>query len=133
MYASTHNRRMEWAQVLHLGAGVAGAVLFASWAGFVVAEAFRPDFKPALATYLQAAMLAVVFCGYAVGWRRALLGGVMSLVGTALFFVASLNGGTTTQVIAESPAMLFAVPGFMYLLSAHYAARQPTNETTDMT
>ena len=70
MYVSTHNRRMEWAEVLRVGEAVAGAVLFASWAGFVVAEAFRPDFKPAAATYLQAAMLAVVFCGYAVGWRR---------------------------------------------------------------
>jgi hypothetical protein len=132
MYVTTHNRRMEWAEVLHIGAGVAGAVLFACWAGFVVAEAFRPDFKPAAATYLQAAMLAVVFCGYAVGWRHALLGGVMSLVGTAFFFVASLYGGTTAQVVAESPAMLFAVPGFMYLLSAHYGAAKKS-ETADMT
>jgi CHASE2 domain-containing sensor protein len=122
MYASTHNRRLEWAEMLHMGAAAIGAVLFASWAGFVVAEAFRSDFQPAAATYVQAAILAVVFGGYVIGWRRAVLGGVMSLVGTAAFFVVSLYGGTAAQAVAESPAMLFAVPGFLYLVSAHYKA-----------
>lgn len=132
MYVVTHNRRQEWAEALHIAAGVAGFVLFVSWAGFVVAEAFRADFQPAAATYLQAAMLAVVFCGYAVGWQHALLGAAMSLVGTALFFVASLHGGTTAQVIAESPALLFAVPGIIYLLSAYYR-KAGKNETAGMT
>ncbi|MBL9162409.1 MAG: hypothetical protein JNL18_06750 [Planctomycetaceae bacterium] len=132
MYVFTRSRRMEWAEVLHTAAAVAGGVLFASWAGFVAADALRPDFRLAPATYLQGATLLAVFCGYAVGWARPMLGGMISLVGTALFFAASLYDSTAVQAVAESPALLFAVPGVMYLLSAHYGAANK-NETTDMT
>ena len=118
MYFAARNRRDEWADLLHVGAGATGVVLFASWVGFVAAEAFRPDFNPVGATYLQAATLVVVFLGYAVGWRSPRAGGTLSLAGMALFFAASLYGGTPAQAVAESPALLFAAPALMNLLSA---------------
>ena len=65
-------------------------------------------------------------------YPRERVGGMISLVGTALFFAASLYDSTAVQAVAESPALLFAVPGVMYLLSAHYGAANK-NETTDMT
>lgn len=61
-------------------------VLFAGWAGFVIVEFFRPDFRPAASTYVQGATLAAEFFGYVLDWQRELLGGVMTLVGTAAFF-----------------------------------------------
>ena len=58
-----------------------------AWIGLVILEAARPD-TDALgpSAYYQAAALAFVFAGYALGWRKELAGGVLAIFGTIAFF-----------------------------------------------
>jgi hypothetical protein len=83
-----------------------------------VAEVLRPGVEPvALNTYGQAASLAIVFAGYAVGWRRELAGGIAVIVGMLAFFAVVLS---TTAEIPQLAVLMFAVPGVLYLLAWHF-------------
>ena len=77
--------------------------------------------SPRTNTLGQAASLAFVFSGYVVGWRRELTGGVAAIIGTLAFFVVVL---TTTQELPGVAALLFAIPGVLYLLAWHYDERR---------
>ena len=44
-------------------------IIVLSWLAMVIADLFRRG-MPVIENYYQAAVLAVVFVGYAVGWRR---------------------------------------------------------------
>jgi hypothetical protein len=69
-----------------------------------------------ISIYGQAASLAIVFAGYAVGWRRELAGGIVVIVGMLAFFGVVLS---TTATIPPLGVLLFAVPGVLYLLAWH--------------
>jgi hypothetical protein len=94
---------------------VSGVLLFASWVGFVVAEQFR-DAPTTLhgIPYLQVCALAVVFAGYAIGWRSELAGGLLTLFGTAAFFAVHT---ITLSVSPSLAAAWFAAPGALFLLA----------------
>lgn len=117
MYASTQ-RHHDYAAQCRFLARTSAVTLFAIWAAYVVAEMIRSSHAAiAPETYLQAIVLAVVFAGYAIGWRRELVGGLMAIVGTAAFFVVE----AVTVSMPQDPNMVwFAVPGFLYLLARHY-------------
>ena len=56
--------------------------------------------------------LAVVFGGYALGWRHELAGGALAIVGTIAFFVIN---ALTVHVLPGAAALWFAVPGLLYI------------------
>jgi hypothetical protein len=99
------------------GMGRASAiVLLVTWLGLLVAEFTRDvSGNPAPEAFFQAAALAVVFAGYAIGWRHEFVGGVIAILGTVAFFVIDLF--TTKAGAAIDPVVLFAVPGVFYLLA----------------
>jgi hypothetical protein len=92
-----------------------GAILFVTWLGYVIVEAARTDVgPPTVAAYLQAGALALVFAGYAWGWRNEPAGGVLALLGTAAFFaVPHLSMG----YMPDLNAAWFAAPAVLYLLA----------------
>jgi hypothetical protein len=114
MYASSQHPPVPWAYLLRSGARVCAVILFAGWAAYVAAEMFRPGFQAPIRTLAQAVALAVVFGGYAVGWRYERLGGGLTLAGVALFFAVNL---LDTQVMPDLAAAFFAIPGVLYLLA----------------
>jgi hypothetical protein len=99
-------------------ARVSAVILFAMWLVYMVADMLRPGIEPIrLNMYGQAAALAIVFAGYAVGWRRELVGGIVVIVGVLAFFSVVL---ATTGVVPQLAMLLFAAPGALYLLAWHY-------------
>ena len=90
------------------------------WVCVAVAELFHPDFYLPPALKLQGAALAVVFAGYALGWRWELAGGLLAVVGTAAFFaINTFIVGTTPELAAA----WFAVPGVLYLEAWRHGRR----------
>jgi hypothetical protein len=93
--------------------------LFVGWVAFVIAEMARPSVgaEYALPTILQGVALAVVFAGYAIGWRAERTGGILVLAGTAVYFAIVL---AATQALPGVATLWFAAPGVLYLLARHY-------------
>jgi hypothetical protein len=93
-------------------------ILFAMWLVYIVADVLQPGIEPSgFSMYGQAAALAIVFAGYAVGWRRELAGGIIVIAGVLAFFSVVL---ATTGVSPQLAMLLFAAPGVLYLLAWHY-------------
>ena len=81
-------------------------ILFAMWLAYIVADVLRPGIEPSgLNMYGQAAALAIVFAGYAIGWRRELAGGIAVIAGVLAFFGVVL---ATDEVIPQLAMLLFA-------------------------
>jgi hypothetical protein len=97
-------------------------ILVALWTVLFVSELIKdPSAKWPPALYGQAAILAVIFAGYASGWRKELIGGWLAIVGTVALLavvVATNNHNVNTPHIAW-----FAVPGVLYLMARHYDRR----------
>ncbi len=92
-------------------------VLLAAWIAFVIGEAVMTHFEaPSLTTYYQAAALAIVFAGYAVGWRKEWAGGVIAILGTLAFFAVHVM---TLGMLPRMGAAWFAAPGILFLLAAY--------------
>jgi len=111
MYA-TIQRHTAWSDYLRAAGRVCGALLFVAWIAYVFAEYLRPSFEVPAFTIFQALALAVVFAGYAIGWRHEVVGGITAIVGT-FAYMALVFG---ESFVPPSPAMMwFAVPGVLYL------------------
>jgi hypothetical protein len=90
--------------------------LFVAWIGLLSAEMVHTKLDtPATSAFLQAAALALVFVGYAVGWRHEIAGGLMAIVGTVAFFI--VGHVTLATTVGLGAAALFAAPGVFYLLA----------------
>lgn len=125
MYASTV-RNHDYAVQCRFLARLTAATLFVIWVAYVIAEAINGRTAGyASATYFQAAALAVVFAGYAIGWRKELVGGLVTIIGTAAFFLIQ---ALTLDTPGDPNMAWFAVPGVLYLLARHYdrAQRRPS-------
>jgi hypothetical protein len=97
------------------GARASAAVLVAIWLAFVAAEAIRSQFEmPSPVSLYQGVALAVVFAGYAIGWKKELVGGFMAILGTIAFFAINRYMALGFPSVE---AALFAAPGGLYLLS----------------
>jgi hypothetical protein len=120
MYAPAQRTHVYAIQLRWL-ARTTAEILVVLWAGYFVAELFKGTMKWPPALFVQGAILAVVFAGYVVAWRKEKIGGWMTILGTAAF-VAVL---AATQNL-PSPAYQiawFAVPGIMFLVAQHYDRR----------
>jgi hypothetical protein len=94
-------------------AAAVGAVIAADWLVLLILEAVRrTEWIPNIWSVNQAAILAVVFASYVIGWRHPLIGAALSLGGTAIFF---LVGYASVKVMPPLPAAWFAAPGLLYL------------------
>jgi hypothetical protein len=93
-------------------------ILFALWLSYFVFDIPRTPLNGhSTGTFAQAGALAVVFAGYIIGWRWELAGGLTALMGTLAFFYAV---AAATHVVLGPGALLFAVPGALYLLAWQY-------------
>jgi hypothetical protein len=97
-------------------------ILVVLWIGYFVAEYLRPGnshWPPAV--FAQGALLAVVFAGYVIGWRKEMIGGWMAILGTATF--AAVLAITRNWPHQAFQVAWFAVPGVLYLMAQHYDRR----------
>jgi hypothetical protein len=121
MYAFTYRRSFSAAEFVLWAARLTGVALFVSWVGMLVAESIYADFRiPPPASFLQAAALALVFFGYAVGWKEKIMGGLFVLLGMAAFILINL---LTVDVAPGFQTTWFALPGVLYLLAAYFSGR----------
>ena len=122
MFTCTKMRLLPHSYPFRWTARASAIILFAVWLAFITYEFASWGVQgPATNTYGQAACLAMVFAGYAVGWRKELAGGIAAIVGTLAFFVVVL---ATSQEMPGVAVLLFAIPGVLYLLAWHYDERQ---------
>jgi hypothetical protein len=94
-------------------ARTSAGILFTIWLAMVLAEVLSLRFQAPPNAIYQAVALAVVFAGYAIGWRQELTGGMMAILGTIAYFLINV------LTIGPPPdgAALFAVPGIFYVWS----------------
>ena len=97
------------------GAAAMGTALAINWLGLVIVEAVQlRRIVPNTHALQEAIILAFIFCGYALGWRKELAGGVLIILGTVAFFVDAL------LLVGALPSLgvaWFAVPGVLYVLA----------------
>jgi hypothetical protein len=116
MITATPIREIPTAQLLRGVGRASGVVLFVAWLGLFLAEVAQGKFRePSVNELFQAAALAIVFAGYAIGWRHELAGGLMAILGTVGFFVVYTLD--LLYVTGIGAATLFALPGVLYLLA----------------
>lgn len=120
MYASARRYHQYAVQVRWLARAMA-VTLFAAWLALVLMETTRPNPpKWPIDLYVQGAVLAVVFAGYAIGWRKELVGGLVAILGTAALYGVL---AVTEFVPRDMQMVWFAVPGALYLLARRYDRR----------
>ena len=118
MYVSLQSRHVPFSSLLRWSARASGAILVVAWLALVILETTRPNVDALhVAAFYQAAALALVFAGYALGWRMELAGGVVSILGTAAFFAVHV---LTFGILPGLEAAWFAVPGVLYVLAWKY-------------
>jgi hypothetical protein len=122
---ATAQDRHEYAVQLRWLAHTMAEILVILWAGFLVAEYIRPDttkwLKWPVDLFVQGAILTVVFAGYAVGWRKEMLGGWMAILGTATFAaLLAFTQNWPQQPFQVVQVALFAAPGVLYLMARRY-------------
>jgi hypothetical protein len=105
----------ERTAVLHWIARLAAIGMFGFFMLFAIAQGIPPLAAQPPRVQLEFASLAIIFVGYAIGWRRPFLGGV-----TALFGYGMLNAVefATNHRSAGGAFWLFAIPGILYLIAA---------------
>jgi hypothetical protein len=113
MYASTQQKPVTYTSLFRTCGRIGGVIVMVTWAALVVDEALRHG-VPTGSEYIQAAMMLVVFAGYAVGWWKEIFGGVLALAGTAALYAFCLQ---TSGVAPPPQGLLLAVPGVFYLLA----------------
>src|SRR6478672_1775714 len=112
MYNTIQNRQVSDSSLFRYCGHAGGVIVMASWLVMVVVETVRQG-PPVLENYYQAIPLAMIFAGYAIGWHKEVLGGLLAVVGTFAFiaqFVAMFG------VLPGAGAGWFAAPGVFYLI-----------------
>jgi hypothetical protein len=115
MYASVHKHSVPDSWLVRSCGRIGGLVIVLGWLPLVISE-IAAHGPPVLENYYQGAMLAIVFIGYAVGWRYEVLGGALAIIGTVGFIALYVAMFT---VFPLAGAIGFAAPGIFYLI-AHY-------------
>jgi hypothetical protein len=122
MFTSVKTGPVLFSDQLRLAARASAVVLVVVWLAFIVSDVLRPGFgNLGVSHFGQAVSIAVVFAGYAIGFRKELAGGIVATVGTLAFFAVVL---ATSGEIPGLGAVLFAFPGVMYLLAWHFDERR---------
>jgi hypothetical protein len=121
MYASLQPDHVTYSWLLRWSARVGGAIVLLAWLALVILEIALPDLElPSATTYYQAAALALVFAGYALGWRNEVAGGILAIIGTVAFFAVHV---LTLGGLPGIGAACFAVPGVLFVLASKYDDR----------
>jgi hypothetical protein len=121
MYISLRQRHTPYPTLFRWCGRAGGVILVLAWAILVALEMAKPDaVPPSVHACYQAVALAVVFAGYALGWRKELAGGVLVVIGTMAFFAVHY---LTSMGPADPSAAWFAAPGVLYLLAWKYGGR----------
>jgi hypothetical protein len=119
MYRSIPQNPVSSSEILRWFARASSIVLFVAWILLLAQELMR-DNRVTIHEVIQAAVLTLIFLGYAVAWRKELAGALIALLGIALYFVVC-------QVeFGELPGLAaawFAFPSALYFL-AWYTNRQ---------
>ncbi|HVT26479.1 MAG TPA: hypothetical protein VHE81_00530 [Lacipirellulaceae bacterium] len=123
MYASVPSRHVPYSWLVRYCGRASGLIIVVSWLALVLAETLRSG-MPVLSNYYQAAMLAIVFIGYAVGWRHEVLGGALAIVGTIGFLTLYI---AMFEALPPTGALCFAIPGVLYLI-AHLLDKRPSEQ-----
>jgi hypothetical protein len=105
----------ERAAILHWVARLAAIGVFGFFMLFALADGIPPLGQQPPRVQLEFASLAIIFVGYAIGWRRPMVGGVTALLGYGLLNAVEL---ATNHRLAGGAFWLFAIPGVLYLLAA---------------
>jgi hypothetical protein len=123
MYATIRTDPVAASYLFRWAGRITGAVLFAVWLAYFIAETARPVFSPRMGTMtlVQGAILAVVFAGYAAGWRWERLGALLVIIGMAAFYVLHV---VTMQSLPALSVLWFVVPGIFYLAASYCDQRR---------
>ncbi len=113
MYASVPSRQVPYSWLFRYCGRASGLLIVVAWLALVITDVVRQG-MPVLSNYYQAAMLAIVFVGYAVGWYHEMLGGALTIVGT-IGFVALYT--VMFGVVPPAGALCFAIPGVCYIIA----------------
>jgi hypothetical protein len=118
MYISARTPQDTYASLFRWCGRSGGAMVVTAWLALVIWELAQPGAEhPSVDAYYQAAALALVFAGYALGWRKEFAGGVLTIVGTIAFFAVQ---PITIDSMPGLEAAFFALPGVFYLLAWKY-------------
>jgi hypothetical protein len=95
--------------------------MFGFFSLFAIGEGLPPLLRMPLPMQLEFAALALVFIGYAVGWRHPAAGGTLALLGVAGFNAVEIavNGKPAGPYF-----LLFGIPGLLYLNAWYWARRR---------
>jgi hypothetical protein len=113
MYASIPQNRVSNYEFFRWFARATGALLFVMWVLLVVDD-LNGEANVTNQGIVQAAALATVFVGYAIGWRKELAGGAIAIFGTVLYFAVCVAGFGRLPGLATA---FFALPGVLYMLA----------------
>ncbi len=105
----------------HWIARIAAISMFGFFMLFALADGIPPLAQQPQRVQLEFASLAIIFVGYAIGWRRPLTGGVTALLGYGLLNAVEL---ATNHRLAGGAFWLFAIPGALYLLAGWIDSRR---------
>jgi hypothetical protein len=113
MYASIPQNPASSSELFRWFARASSIVLFVGWVLLLVQELMR-DSRVTMEEAIQGTVLAVVFVGYAIGWRKELAGALIALFGTVVFFVVCVVGFGKLPGLAIA---WFAFPSVLYILA----------------
>ena len=113
MYASIPKNPASSSELFRWFARASSIVLFVGWVLLLVQELTR-DNRVTTQEAMQGAVLTLVFLGYAVAWRKELVGALIAVFGTAMFFVTCVASYGYLPGLAT---VWFAVPSLLYILA----------------
>jgi hypothetical protein len=119
MYACLPQKSASSTELFRWFARASSIVLFVGWILLLVQELMR-DSRVTTSEAIQGAALALVFVGYAIGWRKELAGALIAIFGTVMFFTVCGVGYGRLPGLA---AAWFALPSVLYFL-AWYTQRK---------
>lgn len=122
---TTSVTRPDWGIAFRFLGRAAAAVVFAAWVALVLWEPLPLAGVP-LSLVTQAALLALIFGGYALSVRHELGGALVSLAGVAAFFAATY---LQLEVQAGLAFALFGLPPVLFLTSwqlVRHGSHRPT-------
>lgn len=113
MYACLPQKSASSTELFRWFARASSIVLFVGWIVLLVQELMR-DSRVTTDEAIQGAALALVFVGYAIGWRKELAGALIAIFGTVMFFTICVVGYGRFPGLA---AAWFALPSVLYVLA----------------
>jgi hypothetical protein len=125
MYTFADTNQLSSPTLYRISAAAMGIALASIWIALVLFEAGYEQAVPNYGAFQQALLIAAVFAGYGLGWRRPLLGGTVTILG---FFGYLITVRLTVETFPGLAAICFAVPGILYLAAWICDYRQPNRQ-----